>query len=65
VIPSKTQVSQTVVHRPKSPGLVLVCKQNQFLPNLVVFIVRLLFVVKHRTAYDKKFTRIPSAYSVF
>ncbi len=64
VIPSKSQISQMVVHLPKSPCLVLGCKQRQLLPNLVVFIIRLPFVVKYRTVYDKKFTRIPSAYSM-
>jgi hypothetical protein len=62
VIPAKTQVSQTMVHRPESPGLMLFCKQNQLLPDLIVFIVFSLFVIKYRTVYDEKSTRIPSAY---
>lgn len=63
--PNQRLLINNTLHCPEFPSLLLLGKENQFLPNLFVFIVCLLFVIKHRTVYDKKLTRIPSAYSFF
>ncbi|NRS93545.1 hypothetical protein HNQ03_002636 [Chryseobacterium sp. 16F] len=58
MIPLKTYVSQTVMHCPKSPCLMLFCKQNQFHAYFIIGTFNYLLIIENRASQTEDLTRL-------